>query len=345
MAIQHKWIENFAHAFQASGVCAGQWVVVAAESESNPDLIALSELALQRIGARVTLVRVPSPAVNGSVPIRSTGASTAFDAYPELMTALGDCSLLVDCSVEGLLHSRARQTFLAAGGRLLMISNEHPEILERCLPDVALRARVDYSLKRLEAASTMQVRSRAGTNLTVDIDGAPCRAGAGFLTGNDKVAYWPAGLCLCFPLTNTVNGTVVIDVGDVNLTFKRYFESQVTLTIENDQVVDIAGEGLDARMLRSYYDAWNDPLATAISHVGWGLNPRATWEALNLYDKSQCNGTELRAVEGSFMISTGANEFAERFTNCHFDIPMRNCSVMIDEDPVLVDGRLQGRYN
>jgi len=97
--------------------------------------------------------------------------------------------------------------------------------------------------------------------------------------------------------------------------------------------------------LRSYYDAWNDPLATAISHVGWGLNPHATWEALNLYDKSQCNGTELRAVEGSFMISTGANEFAERFTNCHFDIPMRNCSVMIDEDPVLVDGRLQGRYS
>ena len=97
----------------------------------------------------------------------------------------------------------------------------------------------------------MRVTSPAGTDLTVDITGAPSRGGGGILGPDDKIAYWPAGLALCFPLTNTVHGTVVLDVGDLNLTFKRYIESPVTLTLENDRVVDIDGPGLDAQLMRS----------------------------------------------------------------------------------------------
>ena len=155
-----------------------------------------------------------------------------------------------------------------------------------------------------------------------------------------KVAYWPAGLALFFPLENTVNGRVVLDVGDVNLTFKRYFETQVTLVIENDFVTAIEGDGLDAQLMRSYYEGWNDPNAYAISHVGWGLNPGARWDALMMYDKTQVNCTELRALPGSFLISTGANEFAGRYTNCHFDLPMRNCSVSLDGQEIIKAGDL-----
>lgn len=345
MAVQHKWIESFSQAFAASGISEGDLVLIGAESESRADLVELSELAVQRLGARAVVIKVPSAAHADPVPIRSTGSSTAFDNYQDLIGALGGCDLFVDCTVEGLLHSRARQTLLSAGARLLMISNEHPEILERCMPDKSLRARVDRSMARLESGQEMRVTSKAGTNLTVDIAQAPCRGGAGYLSGDEKVAYWPAGLCLCFPLAGTVNGSVVLDIGDVNLTFKRYFESAVTLHFEQDKLVQIDGEGLDARMLRNYYASWQDPLAYAISHVGWGLNPAAHWEALNMYDKSDCNGTELRAVEGSFMISTGANEFVDRFTPCHFDYPMRDCSISVDGDPVVVDGKLQAAFS
>lgn len=344
MAVQHKWIESFSQAFAASGVSEGDLVLIGAEAESRADLVELSELAVQRLGARAAVIKVPSPPHTDRIPIRSTGSSTAFDNYQDLISSLGGCDLFIDCTVEGLLHSRARQTLLGAGARLLMISNEHPEILERCMPDKALRARVDRSMARLESGREMRVTSNAGTNLTVNLTQAPCRGGAGYLSGDEKVAYWPAGLCLCFPLEGTVNGTVVLDKGDVNLTFKRYFESAVTLHFEQDSLVQIDGEGLDARMLRNYYASWQDPMAYSISHVGWGLNPAAHWEALNMYDKSDCNGTELRAVEGSFMISTGANEFVDRFTPCHFDYPMRDCSILVDGDPVVVDGKLQPSY-
>ena len=48
----------------------------------------------------------------------------------------------------------------------------------------------------------------------------------------DKVAYWPSGLALFFPLPKTVNGTVTFNIGDVNLTMKKYFESQVTFQLK-----------------------------------------------------------------------------------------------------------------
>ena len=134
------------------------------------------------------------------------------------------------------------------------------------------------------------------------------------------------------------------NTGDVNLTFKRYFERPVRLTIENDRVVEIAGDGFDAVALTSYFAGWDDPAAYMISHVGWGLNPGARWESLLLYDKNEVNGTELRAVEGSFLISTGANEFIGRHTLCHFDFPMRDCSVWIDDAQVVDRGRLTEEF-
>ena len=188
----------------------------------------------------------------------------------------------------------------------------------------------------------MKVSSDAGTNLTVNINGAPARAGAGYLTPGEKVAYWPAGLALFFPLKNTVNGKVVLNTGDVNLTFKKYIESPVILSIENDFVTNIEGDGLDAKLMRSYYEGWKDPNAYAISHVGWGLNPNARWDALTMYDKQDVNCTELRAFAGNFLISTGANEFAKRYTTCHFDLPMRNCDISIDDMTIVKSGNLVG---
>jgi 2,5-dihydroxypyridine 5,6-dioxygenase len=337
---EEKWIDCFERVFALSGVTSGDLVGVLSESLSRPVLIELAERGLQRLGARTFHLQVPSPAHTTPVPVRSTGSTTAFEGYDDLLAGLGHCSLVIDCTVEGLLHAKERDVLLQAGTRVFMISNEHPEILERCMPDPALQPRVDQALARLSAAKKMLVTSAAGTELEINITDAPVRGGAGYLQAQDKVAYWPAGLCLCFPLEHSVNGTVVLDVGDVNLTFKRYLESTVTLRIEDDHVRAIEGDGLDAELMRSYYAGWNDPLAYTVSHVGWGLNPGARWDALLMYDKDQTNGTELRALEGSFLFSTGANDFAGRYTGCHFDLPMRNCTVRLDNETVVEAGEL-----
>ena len=140
-----------------------------------------------------------------------------------------------------------------------------------------------------------------------------------------------------------MNGTLVLDRGDVNLTFKRYLEAPITLTLENDYITCIKGEGSDAEMMRSYLAAWGEREAYAVSHVGFGINPNARYEALAMYDRRDTNGTEIRAVAGNFLFSTGANEFAGRYTAGHFDIPVMKTTITIDDTLIVRYGVLPGR--
>src|SRR4029079_2248461 len=99
-----------------------------------------------------------------------------------------------------------------------------------------------------------------------------------------------------------------------NRAFKTDRRSPIRLTVRDDYVVDVSGDGFDARQLASYMAAFNDREAYASSHLGWGMNPGARGDYFDLYDKAQHNAVEARAFEGNFMYSTGANETAGRFT-------------------------------
>src|SRR5689334_11148454 len=338
--IEGKWIDAFRDVFRLCAVKPDEVVAILSESQSRRVLVELSELALQSLGARIFHVQLPSPPVPAGVPIRSTGTSFAVGGLEPVIQALAASGMVVDCTVEGMLHSKELPRILAGGARLMMISNEHPEVLERTKPTPQLRERVRKGMALLGQAKVMRVTSPAGSDLTVKIDGAPARGAPGFVDEPKRVGYWPAGLCLCFPKPGSVNGKLVLAPGDVNLTFKRYFESRVALVIEDDYVQRIEGDGLDAALLRSYYEAWRDREAYATSHVGWGMNLDARAESMMMYDRKDINGTELRAFAGNFLYSTGANETAGRFTACHFDFPLRECTVELDGKKVVERGRL-----
>jgi len=340
MAVPWHRIEAFSDQFARCAVTAGETAVVLAESDSRPELVEVATVALERLGAAVATVVMPTPANPGPVPIRSTGASLAVGGHRAAIAGLAAADFIVDCTVEGLLHAVERPAILAGGARVLMLSNEHPEVFDRVGHDPSMADRVAAGRARLAAASTMRVTSAAGTDLTVDLAGAVVAGSDGTVTEPGGIAHWPGGLVLCFPAAGTVSGTVVMAPGDANLTFKEYVRTPVTCTLVADHVVDVAGEGLDAELFASYLAAWEESEAYAVSHVGWGMNPNCRWDVLPLYDKADLNGTELRAFAGNFLWSTGANEVAGRFCRGHFDLPMRNCTVTLDGQPVVVDGVL-----
>ncbi len=338
--IEGKWIDCFAEVFGRCGVVAGDVVAILAETQSRQINLELAELALLRLGCRPFLITVPSPRLSAPAPVRSTGASDALGGLVPVISALSQSVLVVDLTVEGLLHAPELPAILKGGARLLMISNEHPEALERLMPDPALEPNVRAAMRQLRGASRMHVSSRAGTDLQISLAGAQVGGVWGYTARPGTVAHWPGGLCLAFPAAGAVAGTLVLDTGDVNLTFKRYIQDPVRLTIVDDHVVDIAGEGIDAELMRGYFAAWGDRSAYAVSHVGWGMNPAARWDAMNFYDRRDFNGTELRAFAGNFLYSTGANEVAGRHTLGHFDLPMRHCTVSLDGVAVVDNGVL-----
>jgi 2,5-dihydroxypyridine 5,6-dioxygenase len=59
-----------------------------------------------------------------------------------------------------------------------------------------------------------------------------------------------------------------------------------------------------------------------------------------LHDKRDFNGTELGAIAGNFLYSTGANEVAGRYTRGHFDLPLRHCTVELDAVAVVREGQV-----
>jgi 2,5-dihydroxypyridine 5,6-dioxygenase len=276
---------------------------VLSESQSRALNVQLAELALHRLGARPFHVVVPTPRQQAPVPIRSTGASIALQGLGPALQALAASTFVADCTLEGLMHAAELPAILKGGARVLYISNEHPDVLERLAPSSADEQKVRAGMRRLKDAKLMQVTSAAGTDLQIRLEGA--RAGS-------------------------VNGTLVMAPGDLNLTFKRYAESPVRLVIDDDYVTRIEGESLDAELMRAYFAAWQDRDAYAVSHVGWGMNERARWDALVMYDRADVNGTEQRAFAGNFLYSTGANEVAGRHTLGHFDLPFRRCTVALD---------------
>lgn len=340
--IEAKWIDAFVQVFRLCGVQAGESAAILSETQSRPVNVHLAELALLRLGAQVFHVVLPSARLQAPVPVRSTGASDAIGGLAPVVAALSASAFVADLTVEGLLHAPELPQILAGGARVLMVSNEHPEVLERCAPDPALEAKVKAGMRLLRGARQMQVSSQAGTELAIDLTGARVGGGWGYTARAGSISHWPGGLCLAFPAAGSVNGRLVLAEGDVNLTFKRYLEKPVVLTVQDDHVTDIAGRHLDAELMRSYFAAWGDRSAYAVSHVGWGMNPTARWDAMAFYDKNDFNGTELRAFAGNFLYSTGANEVADRHTLGHFDLPLRGCTVTLDDTVVVASGQLQG---
>jgi len=339
--IEGKWISTFCEVFERCAVRAGDTAAILSETQSRALNVHLAELALLRLGARPFHVVVPTPRNRHPVPVRSTGASEALGKLAPVVAALGAAGFVVDCTIEGLMHAPETPAILKAGARIQVISNEHPEALERMLPDSALEKIVRAAAKMLRGAKRMRVTSAAGTDLDVDMAGASTVGVWGWTEKPGTLAHWPGGLIVSFPKSGTVRGTLVLDRGDINLTFKRYLEEPVRLAIEADYVTRIEGKGTDAQMMRAYLAAWGEREAYAVSHVGFGLNRKARYEALAMYDRRDTNGTELRAVAGNFLFSTGANEFAGRYTAGHFDIPVMGTTIAVDGIEVVHAGELQ----
>jgi len=315
-----RWLDVFARHLRACALSHGEVVAVLSESASRPELVETSRIAVQMLGGRVYDI------------VGNRGA----------IAALASADFVIDCTVEGLLHAPELGAILAGGARVLMVSNEHPENFERYVEDPTLEERVERGVALLEAAAEMRVTSAAGSDLTARLEGAFRAGSSGVATEAGTIAHWPGGLCLAFPAAHCVEGVVVLAPGDINLTFKSYVREAVRLRIEDDHVVAIEGDGLDADLFRSYLAAFGDRESYAVSHLGFGMNRAARWDYLELYDKAQINGTEARAFAGNFLFSTGANENAGRYTAGHFDLPMRNCTIALDGQVVVDSGALQG---
>jgi len=309
-------------------------VLILTSKNSNSELVDTAILAAHLLGANTVRLDVePSWDTHevGSDPTVVSGKSS-IDNNSMALAAMKAADLVIDLVF--MLFTPGQREVLDSGTRILL-AYDSPETLVRLLPTEDDRARVLAAKNAYLQARTMRVTSAAGTHLVARIGQYGITAEYGFVDEAGRWDHWPSGFVARLPDDESAHGTVVLAPGDIILPFKIYVQSTIRLTIESGLVTCIEG-GLDAEFLKSYLDGFKDPHAYGVSHLGWGLQPRARWTSLGLHDKHPTIGMEARSFYGNFLFSTGPA--GARTTPAHLDIPMRGCSLYLDDEPMIIDG-------
>lgn len=334
----HELLEMFDHVLRLSRVDETQSVAVLKSANSNPRLVWAAMESAQRLKAKVYGVELPAVNYTSYTSYDPTGyvGQTALTGHEAAKKALAAADLIIDTML--LLHTPEQSEMLANGSRMLLVI-EPPEILARMLPNEDDKRRVEAGAARLARAKTMSVQSAAGTDFTCDLGEYPTVCEYGFADKPGRWDHWPSGFLFTWANEGTARGRIVIDTGDIILPFRSYAQSPITLDIHDGYIRKISG-GFDAEHLQNYMMTFNDPEVFAISHLGWGLQTRAQWSALGLYEKSESFAIDGRAFYGGFLFSTGPNTEAggSRHTACHMDIPLRRCSIHLDGEPIVTEG-------
>ncbi|QCY12833.1 2,5-dihydroxypyridine 5,6-dioxygenase [Pseudomonas sp. MPC6] len=331
-------VQMFEHVLKLSRVDATQSVAVLKSHYSNPRTVRAATEAAQRLGAKVYAVELPSfnaPVAMGNDMTAYCG-DTALTGNLAAQRALEAADLVIDTMM--LLHSPEQEQILKTGTRILL-AVEPPEVLARMLPSEADKARVLAAEQMLKAARSMTVRSGAGSDFRAPLGQYPAVTEYGFADEPGRWDHWPSGFLFTWPNEDSAEGVLVLDVGDIVLPFKNYCRERITLEIEKGFITGIHG-GFEAQYLREYMAYFKDPEVYGISHIGWGLQPRAQWTAMGLHDKNDGMCMDARAFYGNFLFSTGPNTEVggKRKTPCHLDIPLRNCDIYLDDQAVVLLG-------
>jgi len=336
----YEMIDAWEQVLKLSKLEAGQSVTILTSTATHPQTLSAALIATQSMGAIVN--RLDLPPVNAEKALSRDSlawlGTTPLTGNNAAIAALKESDLVLDLMT--LLFSPEQHDILKSGTKILL-AVEPPEVLVRMIPTEADRERVRAASKLIRGAKEMRAVSDAGTDITFQLGEFPAISEYGFVDEPGRWDHWPSGFALTWPNERTANGIIVIDRGDILLPQKRYVTEPIRITIENGYATNFEG-GLDAELLSEYMATFKDPEAYAFSHIGWGLQPRANWTTLGLYDREATIGMDARAFEGNFLFSFGPNNEAggDRTTTCHIDIPLRNCTVLLDDTEVVSKGKV-----
>jgi len=336
----HQLTQAWSEVLRLSKVEPGQTVTILTGASTHPQTLRAATMAAQAAGAVVSRVDLPPVNADKSLsrdPLAYLG-ETPLTGNPAAIAALKASDLVLDLMT--LLFSPEQIDILESGTKILL-AVEPPEVLVRTVPTEADRTRVQAAAVKLKKARRMHVTSEAGTDISFELGDFPTISEYGFVDEPGRWDHWPSGFLFTFANEGGSNGTIVVDTGDILLPQKSYTTAPIRLTIEKGYARAIEG-GIDAQLLSEYMATFRDPEAYAMSHIGWGLQPRCHWSTLSLYDKEQTIAMDARAFEGNFLFSLGPNNEAggTRTTACHIDIPLRHCTVSLDGEVVVRKGKV-----
>ncbi|WP_129782504.1 M29 family metallopeptidase [Peristeroidobacter soli] len=335
--IDVEMLRVFTAELELCKVQPGETVAVLTAAGAMNDYAQTFMIAASSLGATVFHVDIMDHAtanragVYGKTPL--AGNRAAIDA-------LKSADMVID--LMGMLFSAEQIEIQSAGTRVLRVG-EPMHILKQMFPTTDHRRRVELGEQMIKNARELRVTSAAGTDLRYRLQQYPVVTQYGYTDTPGRWDHFPSAFVFTQGNDGEIDGTVVVQPGDILCAFKRYIQDPVKLTVKEGRVTAIEGNGIDAALLRDYIESFQDPRAYAISHIGWGMHERATWYHMlatpRLREERIMNAL---SYYGNVLFSTGPNTEVggTNDTPCHLDIPMRKCSLYLDDRPIVAAGKI-----
>lgn len=331
-----EMVSLFRKELQLCGIKGGETIAVLSEVDNRADYAAAFMAAARSLDAHTFNVNLlPVTGIDSDHRASNVGQTSLAGNRPAI-EALKKADLVVDLMF--LLFSKEQLEIQKAGARIILVV-EPFEVLQRLFPSRQLRDRVEAGEARLKKAKQLRFTNKIGTDVTYELGAYPTMTEYGFTDTPGRWDHWPGGFLATSASDTGVNGRVVMDKGDIVYPFRTYVREPVDFTIRDGYIVGIAG-GMDAAFIRNHMESFNDPRAYAISHIGWGLNEKALWTCHALGVPGL--GMDGRAFYGNVLFSTGPNiELGgTNDTQCHLDLPMKDCTLYLDDELIVKDGEV-----
>lgn len=333
-----KLMSLFRKQFELCRVEPGQTVAIVSDLGTRREYIEAAFAAAQDIGFDIYEM-----CVNAIPGWTSVGVATIGKCKGTLEALMAVDMVLI---FHVPLFSKWLRDVQAKGVRVQMIIDA-PDDLYQLQSPPGLKEAVLHAQALYQKTREVRVTSRAGTDLRYLCGEYPVMSQYGMADEPGRFDHWGVGLLHTFPNEGSAQGRVVIAPGDiVILPYCRYVQDAIALEIRDGHIVSIEG-GLDAALMREWLgegkvsETDTDPYA--LSHLGWGLNPQCRWDSLALHgDAPERSRAAARSFPGNFLFSTGPNTQGggKRTTRGHYDVPMRGCTIALDGNVVVKDGRV-----
>jgi 2,5-dihydroxypyridine 5,6-dioxygenase len=319
-------IPLFKHQLSYSNLKPGELCIVVTDTAFNPLYGAACVGAALDMGAEAYLITLPH-----SYPLPSKSLAPAWQ----------EADLLVYSTTHLLHYSDAVARGFERGLRALMaVQPLHVMQRLKADPDVIRRARA--LAKLIDVADEIRVTSPAGTDLTMRKGNRRGFANCGVADIPGKIDFWGGAIAETAQLEGTLEGTLVMNTGDIVFHLGRFIDDPVTITFEEGRAVKIEGK-LDAFLLRKLLDSYNDPNALLSGHTSIGTDRRAQWYGQAVqFPEGGAGGSDTQGHYGNVQIEIGDNcdlNFGgANKTKAHLGLCMLDHSVYLDGKAVLERG-------
>jgi leucyl aminopeptidase (aminopeptidase T) len=280
------------------------------------EALASATIAAEATAIMLTMPRPPRP-----------GA----ELLPLVAEAMKRANVILAPTSLSVFHTEAVRSACASGARMLAISECREDTLIRggIEADFLARAPVAEAMARRLSGDRLELRTGAGTHLTVEIKGRHAVANTGLATRPGTRGGLPTIEAYIAPLEGTAEGTVVVDA---SLSVLGLVSSPIRIRFTHGRAEAFNG-GPQAAALAELLGAAGHPNAFMLSEVGIGLNPQSRVVGRIIEDEG---------TYGTCHVALGSNVHFGGQLNAplHLDMVMWTPDITVDGRPLVQGGHL-----